>query len=926
MVSIRITHLQKFASSVLLTLLLPLCASAQVSISVDATKAVRTVDERHFGTNTNMWDRQSGSAQTVELVKAAGLRTIRIPGGSLSDYYDWSTNTGYTALGVFNNWTWFAGMDQFMNLVQGTNSHAYVIVNYGSGTPEQAAAWVAYANADANLLGTAADITLGVDSLGVDWKTAGYWSKLRASAPLPVDDKKNFLRQQRTAPYALKYWAIGNEIFGSWEVDYQVVAHDPYTYANRSKAYMAKMRAVDPTIKIGVVVENTEDAYANNTSHPATNPRTGVTHNGWTPVLLATLKSNGAIPDFLDYHYYPQNPNRESDANLLQVSQNWATYATNLRNMLNDYLGSDLAAGIEIVITENNSVSSDGGKQMTNLVNALYYADRLASVLQTEFNAFIWWALRNGPTVVNGAFGGNMNPALYGWRPYGEAGVLSMPTTVAGGATDYYTPFPTYYSMKLMSLFARGGDTVVKVTSGNTLLSAYSVKEADGTLNLLVINKSPTADQTGNIALTGYTPKANATVYSYGIPQDEAARTGSGSQDVATSSLSNGAISFSYVFPKYSLTVISMTPMTPDIVLQPAQALTLAGSTAVFAVGAEGQGPITYQWQRLANGLSTWTNLFEGGSYTGTQSAKLSVLVANGMSGDQFRCAVSNNQGASYSRSVPLTVSTKAGAQFFALATRSVVGSGTDVLISGIVITGSVPKKVVIRALGPALVDRNITNFMPDPVLRLATPTGQTISTNDNWPSTDPSYRAAFRQAYLGDLPDGSKDAAIVATLAPGVYTPIVTDKNGVSGVALVEFYDLDSTTGSLSAISARAMVGTGADVLIPGLVIQGTSSKKLLIRVAGPELLTRDIPEALLDPQFEIVDSTGASIYANDNWDNTDATLIATTNAVYAPQFKTGSKDAAIVVSLAPGNYSIVIRGVNNTKGIALVELFDVP
>ena len=233
------------------------------------------------------------------------------------------------------------------------NAQAMTTVNYGTGYTNEAAAWVAYCNA-----ATTNTQSLGVDSTGFNWQTAGYWASLRAAAPLGTDDGKNFLRISRTAPLGFKYWEIGNEEYGSWETDSNSLPHDPYTYAVRAAGYIRLMKAVDPTIKIGVVVTPGEDSYANGySSHPAYNAREGTYHNGWTAVLLATLTSLGVTPDFLIHHRYPQNPGGESDAGLLASSTGWASDAANLRQMITDYVGST-GTNIELVCTENNSVSS----------------------------------------------------------------------------------------------------------------------------------------------------------------------------------------------------------------------------------------------------------------------------------------------------------------------------------------------------------------------------------------------------------------------------------------------------------------------------------------------------------------------------------------------------------------------------------------
>ncbi len=341
-------HLTRSARLLLLAgIISPALGLAQsVALSVDATQKVRVVDERVFGVNAVMWDGQTGTSQTASMLQAAGVRAIRIPGGSASDEYHWKTNTN-----LANTWTWASGFDSFSRLITSLNSQAFVTVNYGTGTPEEAAAWVAYANASSTLAGTTSDVTLGVDADGVDWKTAGNWSGLRAAAPLGTNDGSNFLRVSRPAPYALKYWEIGNECYGSWESDVHPARWDPVTYATEAKAYIAKMRAVDPTIKIGVVAETGEDNLDGKSPvHNVTNPRTGATHHGWTPVMLTTLKSLGVTPDFLIYHRYDQAPGLESDIALLQKAVSWPKDAADLRQQLSDYLGA-AGTNVELVVT-----------------------------------------------------------------------------------------------------------------------------------------------------------------------------------------------------------------------------------------------------------------------------------------------------------------------------------------------------------------------------------------------------------------------------------------------------------------------------------------------------------------------------------------------------------------------------------------------
>ena len=464
---------------------------------MDASQTIRTIDARHFGVNAAVWDAAFDSTTTISLLTEMGNQTLRFPGGSLSDDYHWQSNTTGS-----NTWQWATSFDQFAHVATTTAARVFVTVNYGSGTPAEAADWVRYGN-----------VTKG---------------------------------------YAFKYWEVGNENYGSWETDNNTRPHDPYTYANRFKDYFNQMKAVDSTIEIGAVAVTGEDSYANYTDHPATNPRTGQTHPGWTPVMLTTLKSLGITPDFIIFHRYAQAPGAESDAGLLQSSASWATDASDLRQQLTDYLGS-AATGVELVCTENNSVYSNPGKQTTSLVNGLFLADSIGTAMKTEFNAVVWWDMRNGQDTAN-----NNSSSLYGWRLYGDYGIVTG--AMPAGPADRH---PTFYVAKLLQYFARGGDQLAPASSDYSLLSPFAARRADGSLTLLVINKSASSALNANITLSGYSPNGAMTSYAYGIPQDEAARTGVGSADIASNSYSGVGSTFPFTFPAYSATVLALNGGQP---------------------------------------------------------------------------------------------------------------------------------------------------------------------------------------------------------------------------------------------------------------------------------------------------------------------------------------------------------------------------
>lgn len=469
-------------------------APTHVQVAVNAAQQGRTVDARLFGLNADIWDGAFNTSTTADLLIEAGNQALRFGGGSLSDAYHWETNTteGQT-------FQWATSLDRFANIALATGARVFITANYGSGSPEEAANEVSYAN--------------------------------------------------RIRHYGFQYWEIGNENYGSWELDNNTRPHDPATYARRFKDYVQRMKAVDPTIKIGAVVVADEDSFANYPDESAVNPRTGASHGGWNAVMLATLKQLGVTPDFVIYHRYEQGPTGESDAFLLNAARTWARDAAAIRQNLTDYLGAS-ARGVEIMCTENNSVFSNPGKQTTSLVNGLFLADSLANLMKTEFNGFFWWNVRNGQEAAN-----NNDTNLYGWRPYGDYGIVNA-ATPAGPADRY----PTFYVYKLLQHFARGGERLVTATSDYTGLGVYAVRDPRSrTLNLLLINKHPVATLEVGITARGFAPAQSAEVFSYGIPQDEAARTGTGSADVARSVAPIEGATFTWRPAPYSVTVIRLS-------------------------------------------------------------------------------------------------------------------------------------------------------------------------------------------------------------------------------------------------------------------------------------------------------------------------------------------------------------------------------
>ena len=267
------------------------------------------------------------------------------------------------------------------------------------------------------------------------------------------------------------------------------------------------------------------------------------------------------------------------------------------------------------------------------------------------------------------------------------------------------------------------------------------------------------------------------------------------------------------------------------------------------------------------------------------------------------------------------------------ISTRALAQTGNNVMIGGFIVQGTGPKRVIIRAIGPELTHFGITNPLANPTLELHNESGALIASNDNWQTTIPGGIITTNQVNAiqnsGHTPTVASESAIIANLQPGNYTAIVSGVNNTTGVALVEVYDLSpAASSSLGNISSRAFVQTGQNVMIGGLIVQGTAAKRVIIRAIGPELTQHGITSALANPTLELYNGTGALVASNDNWQTTILGGLITTNQAneiqnsgHAP---TAASESAIIANLQPGNYTAIVRGANNTTGVALVEVYD--
>lgn len=261
-------------------------------------------------------------------------------------------------------------------------------------------------------------------------------------------------------------------------------------------------------------------------------------------------------------------------------------------------------------------------------------------------------------------------------------------------------------------------------------------------------------------------------------------------------------------------------------------------------------------------------------------------------------------------------------AQLLNISTRTRVQTGENVMIGGFIITGDVPKKVVLRAIGPSLSTSPalVGSQLEDPTLELVDGAGNQIAFNDNWIDSAENRTEVERHNLQ---PADDRESAIAATLAPGLYTAVVRGRDDSSGTALVEAYDVDrSATSKLANISTRGVVDSGDDVMIGGFIVSDPSSGvRVVARAIGPSLQAQ-LPQALGDPTLELVDQNGNTIRANDNWkESTDRTAVEA--AALAPLH---DAESALIANLGPAPYTAIVRAKNNTAGIGVVEIYHIP
>ncbi len=420
----------------------------------------------------NMW----GDPNLPGDIAASGVQIMRYPGGSYSDIYNWSLNTANEGGYVGPD----AGMSNFFNVINSAGTQAMVTINYGSNTtntigaqPQEAAAEVAYADASSSIYGTSSDVTLGDDAAGVNWYTAGYWAKLRASTPAQYQSwataagdynpAYSFLAMGHSSPENIQYWEIGNEIGGNgytgvqWEYDLHAPYYEgntnsnvgrdgnpllsPTAYAQNLVQFATLMKEVDPNIKIGA----------------------GFSASAGNAGDAAILQTAGNYIDFGIIHWYP------TGSLPTMITSTLPSEINNLRTSVENNTNKGYN-GIEIDVTE----FGDGNSSPPTVENALFAADAYATGFENGLK--------------------NMN-----FQEMSSSHYLNGNGTAGN-------PGEVYYAIQMVSKFASTGNTFMKTTSGNSSLRIHAVKTANGGEDLLLINDSTTSADNVTLSLTGNAP------------------------------------------------------------------------------------------------------------------------------------------------------------------------------------------------------------------------------------------------------------------------------------------------------------------------------------------------------------------------------------------------------------------------------------
>ena len=528
---------------------------------------------------------------------------------------------------------------QFAQFIAAVGGTGMVTLDYGSGSPQEAAAELAY------LEGSPSDTTVignGIewnDSTSqwqtVNWETVGYWASLRAASPLATDDGLNFLRIDHPAPFTdIKYWEIGNEEYGSWEIDHHGTAgpggvstgaqHDPATYVAFAEQF-ASFAAIRPGGPAGDLIGiDSGDPTGAPTTTGRERPDRRAGHRLRARLHLRSQLHAGARRR---ERFVPAERHRFGPAAASWIGRR-AMPTTN--PCCSEIVGAK-AASVQVMATEFNSVYTDPGKQMTSLVNGLFIADSIGSLLDSGYTGGFVWDLRNGWNTDR-----KQLASLYGWREGGDYGLLGIPSINDPPSTGAYVAYPSYFAEQLASKIVperrRGRLGRQQLRRPRRLRGHGSQRPSRPAGDQHESRRQP---HRANSIFTGFTPSGQAQVWQYGEAQDTPrarAQQRRGALANFTTDAEPERRKFQLRFPAYSMTVIDLTPMLDgrhrrrgdpnpvDRQIHRAERLGLengSSSGLTYTWSATGPAPVTYTGNTNGtNAAKNITAIFtQAGSY-----------------------------------------------------------------------------------------------------------------------------------------------------------------------------------------------------------------------------------------------------------------------------------------------------------------------
>jgi len=511
------------------TLAMKVTTGTNANVTVNTASVLATVPQTYFGLHTSVYDdKLADTVALPALLQQTGVTVLRYPGGSYSDRYHWAQNSisniqasAAPACAVVQGEKYLApnaDFGHFVKTLQASGAQAIITVNYGTsvadanasitagstgtlnhcsepntaGQPQEAAAWVAYANGSVT-----STQKIGLDAAGFDWKTVGFWAGLRAATPLAVDDGYNFLRLGLAAPIGIQYWEVGNEVYyngfdgnrnpetdlhapyiypngygsGAFQSRDQVAALSPTAYGTNAITFVQAMKAVDPTIKIGVDM-----------SSPVVDP-IALTFN---PNLMKAICA-GTTFDLALIHYYPGTYEDMQASEMLSLPQSdLPALVSGLKTQLAQYCPAN-ASAVQVFLTET-SPNGTVDASVPFAVTGLYALNIYMSGLNAGLKNVDWLELHNGTYL-----------------------------------DESEMPGPVYYGMQLGHLMADVGDSEVAAASDTPSVVTYATLKANGQKGVLLINADASTPAVVKVTVSGATLGASATMYSYGVATTQSA-------------------------------------------------------------------------------------------------------------------------------------------------------------------------------------------------------------------------------------------------------------------------------------------------------------------------------------------------------------------------------------------------------------------